>query len=209
MYYHYSEQPLFKKYSTQSWFNDIVAYLMDRYSSVEERLVESFRYVSCDSKNQDTFSYEYSSILRDSGSIFGSAMDKFLEKTGTIPTNAKTKQYSIIDYKKWLVENVPDIPILSIEIRILRNNRYLIPFSALANPATKICWWDAHNDLKHSDMDYFEKGNLQNAINGLASVAGLFILMFDGNPSALVRMYENFGYREPMDEVKALLFCQS
>jgi hypothetical protein len=209
MEYRYANHPLLYKNGIIKGFGEVLAYLIDRYSSIEERMLETFRYVTCDTHNLDTFSYEYGSILRDAGSIFGSAMDKLARGTGATPQNRKSNQFTIVDYKEWLLTNVPDIPQMSMELNILRKNKFLIPFSALLDPDTKIGWWNAFNDLKHSDLDNFAKGNLQNAINGMASIAGLFILMYHSNPAEHVRLFHNFGYRNPMQEVEQSLFCAS
>ena len=138
MEYRYAKHPLLYKNGVIKGFGEVLAYLIDRYSSVEERLLETFRYVTCDSRNLDTFSYEYGSILRDAGSIFGSAMDKLAKGTDATPQNRKSNQYTIVDYKEWLLTNVPGIPQMSMELDILRKNKFLIPFSALANSDTKI-----------------------------------------------------------------------
>ena len=51
----------------------------------------SFRYVECDRDNSYTFSYEFGSILRDIGSIFGSVLD-------TLVRNSENRKlYTLID----------------------------------------------------------------------------------------------------------------
>jgi hypothetical protein len=76
------ETTLFKRYSKDGiivhWFRELRAYIMMRYHPLEDRMISTFRYVECNPENFNVFSYEYASILRDAGSVFGSTMDTFL-----------------------------------------------------------------------------------------------------------------------------------
>lgn len=85
-----------------------------------------------DSKNNNTFSYEYSSILRDIGSAFSSVLDKLVRKTST----HEQEKYDVRDYRKWLVSNIPKIDSISLQINFIIP-KYLVPFSMLVNDDTK------------------------------------------------------------------------
>jgi len=72
------ECAIYKHFSKEPWYYDITSYLFQRYSSIEMRLMETFRYVACHPRNKNTFSYEYASILRDAGSVFSSVLDRLV-----------------------------------------------------------------------------------------------------------------------------------
>ena len=92
-----------EKFGKEPWYNDILSYLLQRYASIERRLIDTLRYVACHPENRNTFSYEYASILRDSGSVFSSVLDRLIRETTAI-----SKEPDISDYKKWLLKL--DIP---------------------------------------------------------------------------------------------------
>jgi hypothetical protein len=79
--YRYLNAYLEEKYKEEDWLVSIVAYLQYRFLNISERMWETFRYVDPSPDNAKVYSYEYSSILRDIGSVFGSVLDSLVRET--------------------------------------------------------------------------------------------------------------------------------
>lgn len=210
-----------QKWGTDLWFVEIIQYLVRRYFSIEERLIHTFRYVEPYSGNRYTFSYEYSSILRDTGSAFDSTMRKLLEGTLTIYSSNKKKPYNITDYRKFLIEHVPqeqsNFPLNIESVAVGLNlsylsseNRFLIPFSSLGNDSKKktdydkIDWWDAYNNIKHSDIDHMADGNLANCLSSVAALGILHVLM-NKESGRRIRLFSEIGQ---IEDAKMLLYLK-
>jgi hypothetical protein len=201
----YTQTPhyIYDKLGQEKWFTAVNIYCYERYHAIEERLIQSFRYVQCVPENAGTFSYEFASIVRDVGSVFGSCMDKIVRENN----QESKKQYDICDYRKWLVDNVPNVHLLSVQMNVNRTNRFLAPFSMFNNAKAKISWWFAHTNLKHSDIDHFVDGNLAFAVFGLSALATLFVLGYPyGRVLPEMQFFTNVGVREPIEELKQSLF---
>lgn len=206
MHYHYQPAVIHQKFHQTEWFGNTLGYGLERYLAIEKRMIDCFRYVACDSRNLNTFSYEFASIIRDIGSVFGSTMKMLVTNDndfgGLLP---KGEEPDIRHYKKWLVRILPTIHLISFEINIIRANRFIIPFSMLKNESSWIAWWDGYNNLKHSDIDNYQDGNLASALFGLSALAGLICLMYEGNAATQIGLFRNFGYREPIEEIENLV----
>lgn len=104
---------LHKEFGTQTWFNELSGYLLLRYGPIERRMLEASRYVEIYPDNKKAFSYEFSSIVRDIGSVFGSLMQHLLEKTAS-----GNKEYTIDDFTKFLIDKVKDIELIGLSLQI-------------------------------------------------------------------------------------------
>ncbi len=189
----------------KSWYPDLLAYLRGRYLSIERRLIDTFRFVDCHSDNAKTFSFEFSSILRDAGSCFSSVMDKIVREG-----NDDRNRLNIGHYAKYLSEEVPkvlglngkaidSVALTGAELRIGSEARLLrrfLPDSALGYPPR---WWDAYNNVKHSDFEHFRDGNLESCLNAVAALAALWVLCeFKQTPMQLfvrVGLFSEPSYR--------------
>jgi hypothetical protein len=200
---------LYEKYREENWYDEIMSYLLQRYASIENRLIETFRYVTCNSSNRHTFSYEYASILRDAGSVFGSVIDRSIRRTKTV-----SKRLSMEHYGKWLTgldiperdDKISKIYSASVDINYPIKEKVLLPFIQLKDDNGKLDWWEAYNDVKHSDIDKFSAGNFENALNSVAALSillSLFVHDADG------RLLVNPGFYEPEEYLQSLLFFKS
>jgi hypothetical protein len=153
-----------KKYGNQGWFHRIQIYLLNRHSQIEQRLLTSFNYVELHPKNATSFSYEYSSLLRDIGSVFSSFLDSIMKSS-----SFKKGKLNINDYCEFLIKEVDDIEEICTEINAEYDQRYLFPFHCIKkfNPH----WWDAYNNVKHTDIENLEDGCLGNVLYGFASLS--------------------------------------
>jgi len=196
---------LHKELGTQTWFNGLSGYLLLRYGPIERRMLEASRYVEIHPDNKKAFSYEFSSIVRDIGSVFGSLMQHLLEKTAS-----GNKEYTIDDFTKFLIDKVKDIELIGLSLQIPFQHNFVLPFEGIKSrmpPKTKLLWWEPYNNLKHSDIKNYKDGSLANAIYGISTLAVLHILM---DPyTRLVGESDLFykcGYYAPIDEAKKDLF---
>jgi len=193
---------LYKEFKDNKWFNELLSYITTRYYSIETRIIDTFRFVELHPMNSNVFSYEYGSILRDAGSVFGSIMDKLVRATN--PINPE-KILDMTDYKKWLKENVEKIHLITAGIRYPIEKRFLMPFISLQYKNKSPEWWRSYNYIKHLEIDKFTHGNLGNALNSLAALAILYALM-DETGGAVIRLFDNIGFFEPENSLKKLLF---
>ncbi len=203
------------KWGNQSWFNGIMPYLEGRYSSIEERFMDSFRYVEPHPANRLVFSYEYSSILRDTGSAFDSVMRKLLEGLHYPHTRG---EYDFGDYRKFLKENVvpqtmfgsKTLTDITVTVDSHHPNRFLMPFLSLENEG-KLEWWDAYNNVKHSDIDRRAHGNLGNCLSSVATLSVLLTLMSSRtlllDSRGRIRLFPEIGVFEPTDSIRKFLFA--
>lgn len=159
-------------------------------------MIETFRYVACHPNNRNTFSYEYASILRDAGSVFGSVMDRLVRETSSV-----SGQLDIRKYREWLRSEVENIHSLAAEINYPLAERVLLPFLTLKDENGRLEWWNAYNELKHSDIDKFQVGNFENALNSVAALAILVTLMGE-----VPTLFPNVGFFEPEEYLQSLLF---
>ena len=164
---------LTNKFANQGWFQLAASYLSSRFPAVEERLQNALRYVDLHRDNRDTFSYEFASILRDSGSLFSSVADALL-------AGAKTTtgcRYDFGDYRDFLLSEVPDIFKRTVTLRRCFPAGVVVPFEELWTGIGIPAWWNAYNQVKHHEYDEFRKGNLENCVAAVSGVALLGHLM--------------------------------
>ncbi len=160
------------KYGASRWFKETSDYLGQRYQQEEGRMEEAFKFVTLSRDNGSVYSYEFSSILRDTGSSIGSVLDMLIRNTTTKPR----KYYNFRDYCLFLSTNIPDIHLRSVSVNSLFP-MVLIPFSALGTTQPKPKWWLAYTKVKHSEVSDCKQANLSNALGSLAALAILGTLL--------------------------------
>jgi hypothetical protein len=185
---------LMAKLQETSWATEITNYLAQKYTLIEDRLARTLGFVALARENGDTFSYEFASILRDTGSAFGSTMDELVRRT---TTKAK-KSYDFRDYRRFLVDTIP-----SIHTRVVVVNALfpliIMPFSALRDPQKgRPKWWRAYTAIKHSEVRQQKEGSLSNAFG---SVAALAIIGSQMGAFSRTDLFVNVGVSDPPDEL--------
>lgn len=199
------------KWGTDTRFDRIDGYIGSRVAAIDARFSETLRFVEPSPDNRATFSYEFSSILRDSGSVFDSTMRELLK---VAKYASPRPEYDIRDYREFLIQNVDRQAFQSstqggIETIVLVMNspwagRHLMPFKGWEKGGASLQWWSAYNDVKHSDIEKVALGNLVNSVNALGAVAILNALI--GTTGGWTRTFGQPMFFEPMDEVIARLF---
>ena len=138
--------------------------------SIQNRLTYSLRFVELSTKNGKTYSYEYSSLLRDAGSVFTSVMDSLVKNIKDTKDNTSFSQY-----RKLLLEYCPDIFRVTVLVRHLIPNGMVVPFRAFSNPKGIPKWWTSFNNVKHLENLSYLDGNLASTV---VALAGLVILEY-------------------------------
>lgn len=182
------------KYRGEPWFAEICSYLASRYSSIENRIIDVFRYVELHPSNRYTFSHEFGSILRDIGSVFGSSVDRLTRLTASEPLPSRL---NFGHYKSFLLREIPNIAQQSIKIRGF-DSGVLVPFRDLGFPQGTPRWWGAYNNLKHSEILNYQDGNLENTLDFMGALA---ILNFQSHSSVTYRLFVNIGIAYPEDSI--------
>lgn len=175
-----------KRYGAEDWFARARDYLVARRAAIQQRLQTTFRFVELNRENSATFSYEFASILRDSGSVFGSVLD-LLVKGREGDFNFQT---NFGDYRMLLLDEDPDIYRLTVQVRPLFPRGVLVPLQALSQANGVPGWWRAYNNVKHSEYENFRDGNMSNAV---LSVAALVILEHFMNTLLPDNIWVNIG----------------
>ena len=190
------------KYHEKPWFPKILSYLSNRYPAIESRMIGTFRYVQLHPNNRYTFSYEFGSILRDASSVFGSLTDRLVRKT---TSERLPKHLNFGHYRTFLVDKVPNISSLTVEVRAL-DARALIPFRELESAQGTPRWWDAYNNLKHSEILNYQNGNLENTLNSLGALAilGFLLGIFGFGSIASSPLFHDIGIAYRADIMKLL-----
>lgn len=172
----YVNSTLYCKFYQEGWYNDLLNYSRSRYHSIEERFIDTFRYVECDPGNYATFSYEYGSLVRDIGSVFSSILDKLVRET-KFPEIKEKNETNMGHYRQWLQKEIEELHLSLIEIKISNYNRYLRPFANFDGQETSLKWWKAFTSLKHSDIENHVLGNFENCFNALGALATMCLLL--------------------------------
>ena len=172
-----SKVSLRDKFGHEEWFLRAASYWESRFRAVQGRLVATFRYVEFHAGNRDAFSYEFASILRDAGSIFGSVADAVTRGAGVASKRRRADEYSFPDYRHFLLGQDPDLPRRTVDLRPLFPASVVVPFEELTDRRGIPRWWDAYNGVKHREYDEFPRGNLENSVTAVCALALLGNLM--------------------------------
>ncbi|MCL5067147.1 MAG: hypothetical protein M1368_02185 [Thaumarchaeota archaeon] len=130
----------------------------------------------------------------DSGRAFSSIMDSFVRGHSGASDDY---QFSIDDYKSFLLENCGPCKVSSIGVELSnsRYDRFLIPLYALGFKKSRMKWWQAFNAVKHSDIERRAEGNLENTLYAIAALFILFI--FADKDAGIGYLYELFTNIKP------------
>jgi len=90
-------------------------------------------------------------------------MRKLIEESG----NKGKYRDDIIGHLDFIKQVEPNLERCSVYLRY--NAKSLLPFERTPNSSPS--WWKAYNDVKHHDVSRHKQGNLENALNSVASLA--------------------------------------
>lgn len=182
----------YQDHHEKAWYIEAYEYLEQRRAFVQKRFVDCMQYVEVHSENCDTFSYQFASILRDCGSVFGSVLDAMIRGSGF----AVRGQTDITDYKSFLKAQDNTMYLASVHFRRRFPNGLILPLYSLKTRRNNPGWWLAYNKVKHSEYDEYRFGNLGNAATALASLVILETVF--GKPST-DKIWTNIGSQYEAD----------
>lgn len=130
------------------------------YLMLENRVIETFRYVELSKDNFSTYSNEYASLLI----TIGSELDSFFKIFCNITNNKKA---NITSYRKIVMESVEDI--IAVNISIDQCDMLIAPFENWEKGnAGDLKAWKAFTNIKHNRSKKYEFASLGNVICCLA-----------------------------------------
>lgn len=137
------------------------------YKMLEEKFVESLKYVELDSENYDTYSIDFANQLNS----IGSELDVFFKVVSKFKLDDRK---TIADYYDEINKFYPNIKNQEIVICDKRNIK-IKPFELWNGECTaqSLEWWVAYNNIKHGRVINMRDANLKNVLNILGA---LFIL---------------------------------
>lgn len=130
------------------------------YLNLEERFINTTKYVEVAKNNYSTYSIEYTSLLL---SICSEIDVIFKEICGFNQNDHKC----IKDYFNIVNIKFPDI--LKEKVTFSFASIELIPFLDWKKDNSPL-WWENYNDVKHGRLNNFMVGNLENVLNALAAL---------------------------------------
>ena len=135
------------------------------YLSLEKDMSDTSRYVE-PAGQENVYSFEFAKILILTCTEVESVFKILCSK---IEPNAAASDISI--YKGIILKKYPNIT--RAETNIDRLNKIIIPFRDWGS--SKLCWWEAYQEVKHNRGNFFDKATYLNAVTALAA---LYILIF-------------------------------
>ena len=156
-----------ESFIANDWYKPLQQYIDVRYRAIENRMLNIFNYVTPEESNRNTHSFEFSSILRDIGSIFTSTLSRLIKNS------KRDYQENIYGYLKFIESFFPNIKDFPIDINF--KVKTIIPLEKGSKNLPE--WWHAYNDIKHDELIHYKKGNLENALKALAALKLLHVII--------------------------------
>ncbi len=145
-------------------------YYVNYFSMLEDRLVDTGRYVAFENENLSTFSVEYASIINECCAL----INGFCYDLCKI-RRPDRKEFDVNEYKKEFMKNKFEVKeYISFGKFVLQPWSRLLTNKIDARESTP-SWWNKYNDVKHGGEVNFRFSTLQNAIS---CMAGMFWLLF-------------------------------
>ena len=143
------------------WFTEVSDYVETRYDSLTNRFSRTLHFVTPNKENSNVFSYEFASILRDTGSVFDSSIKRIILMA---ELDYKT---NIHGYLQFLRKYEPQLSY--IRVTFLHYGGQIYPFRPTEKSEIP-AWWNAYNCIKHEEVTHMDQGNFRNALQGLAAL---------------------------------------
>ena len=133
------------------------------YLNLEEKFINTTKYVEVTKDNYFTYSIEYTSLLLN----ICSEIDVIFKEICNFNQN---DHKCIKNYFKVVNAKFPNI--LKEKVTSSFDSIELTPFCGWTSKDRPV-WWENYNNVKHGRLKNFNSGNLENVLNALA---GLYIL---------------------------------
>lgn len=133
------------------------------YLNLEEKFINTTKYVEVTKDNYLTYSIEYTSLLLN----ICSEIDVIFKEICNFNQN---NHKCINDYFKVITAKFSDI--FKEKVTSSFDSIELTPFFDWTSEYRPV-WWENYNNVKHGRLENFNRGNLENVLNALT---GLYIL---------------------------------
>lgn len=181
-------------FGEEQWFSEVTSDLDHKYMAIEQRLVQTFRYVQLHTDNGATFSYEFNHILRDCGNALTSALDKIIRRS----RHPNKVDLDFSDFRSFLSSNIPYLYRRSVT-PLPASNLLVLPFRVLSKSEAVPGWWNSYDQIKHSETHNHKEGNMRNAVNAVAALA---IIRDDMGIIASGFLFDNIGVEHPPESIE-------
>ena len=185
---------LHEAFGEEPWFSEVTSDIDHKYLAIEQRLVQTFRYVQLHADNSSTFSYEFNHILRDSGNALTSALDKIIRRS----RHPNKVDLDFSDFRNFLHSNIPYLYRRSVT-PLPASNLLLLPFRVLSKSEAVPGWWNSYDQIKHSETHNHKEGNMRNAVNAVSALA---IIRDDMGITASGFLFDNIGTEHSPDSIE-------
>ncbi len=176
-----TQYKIWQNYQYEPWYDEIKNHLELRYQAIENRMIQTFDYTTPSNSNKLTYSYVFSSILRDVGSVFDSVVSELISNT---QSDCKNNIYGFLQF----LESI-DPELEKRSVYLLSNRKTVVPYRKGPEGLPK--WWHAYNDVKHDETTYYHQGNLENALTSLAAL--VILARSVCHMSVATRIFTNIG----------------
>ena len=140
------------------------------FMALESDLERLSRYVEFTDKNFSTFSIEIAHLFLAAASEVDVVAK---DLCASLDKNSKAK--SIDRYRQVITNYYPDIG--TYQVMIPRHGLTFTPWENWASEKSPL-WWTSHNKVKHQRNEFYEKASLKNALNCMAALFLLDILLY-------------------------------
>ena len=185
---------------------EALTYVSSRAVSLNQRMTNSFRYVTPGGANAGTYSYEFTSILRDACAAFESFS---IDIMNVAPSSEPLDINDICGF--WTAQFGSEQKIWNRHAVIegVSPPEAILPFERW-KPGCPPFWWTARNKLKHRESKHLEFGSFRNAIEALAAIrivtvqisrnvsdhsmwSNLYLAPYDDESAWMPRMFPRVG----------------
>lgn len=152
-------------------------YYANYFAMIEERLVNTEKYIAFEKKNLETYSLEFASIINDCGSLINGFCTELCksERKTLFKEKKKGQRYNINDYNKYILNKYSQY----ISYCVHCGGVIILPWEKLKISEKQIpLWWNEYNKVKHAGKSGFKKATLKTAISCMAGMFSL-LCMYD------------------------------
>lgn len=134
------------------------------YLLLEEKFLNTLKYVELHENNFDTYSNEYASLICTIGAELDSVFKAFC-------CFKQTDYKTIKDYGNYIKTHYPRV--LTLQVKVREKGILISPLDIkqnVINNSKTLFWWQAYDNIKHSRSKNEKDGNLRNTLYLLATL---------------------------------------
>ncbi len=145
-------------------------YYVNYFSLLEERLINTEKYIAFEYENKDVFSIEFASIINDCCGLINGFCSELCKIE--FPTEDR---FEIKHYKQYICKYFQKEELVYFDKFTIQPWEKLVNYPATEKTSNPL-WWNDYNDIKHSGKPNFMKATLKNAISCMAGMFDLLVM---------------------------------